>query len=26
MWTSFYVLNWTTVCDFLFGAPRLQQS
>ncbi|KAI7843229.1 hypothetical protein COHA_003209 [Chlorella ohadii] len=19
MWTSFYVLNWTTVCDFLFG-------
>lgn len=22
MWTSFYVLNWTTVCDFLFGAPR----
>jgi hypothetical protein len=19
MWTSFYVFNWTTVCDFLFG-------
>jgi hypothetical protein len=23
MWTSFYAPNWTTVCDFLFGAPPL---
>ena len=20
MWTSFFVANWTTICDFLFGA------